>query len=145
MRTLLNNFRAVYMSSPDSVCHARHAFVAFAQTAGFDGVELQELELAVGEALANAVEHGHALGGSIEVRASCRNEVFTVEVKDDGRGFTTWENPAAAPRAESSPRGFGIHIMRALVDRVEFLDGGTRVVLTKRAAIRTAAPDRREA
>jgi hypothetical protein len=82
--------------------------VAFAQTAGFDGAELQELELAVGEALANAVEHGHAPGGSIEISASCQNDVLVIEVKDYGRGFEAWENPAAIPRPASSPRGFGI-------------------------------------
>jgi hypothetical protein len=41
------------------------------------------------------------------------------------------------PRAPSSPRGFGIFLMRAMVDRVKFLEGGTRVVLTKRARMRT--------
>ncbi len=119
--------------------------MAFAQSAGFDEAESQDLELAVGEALANAVEHGHTAGGSIEVSASCRNEVLTVEVKDNGRGFDAWQNPGTTPSAPTSPRGFGIHIMRATVDHVQFLDGGTRVVLTKRAAVRAVASDRREA
>jgi anti-sigma regulatory factor (Ser/Thr protein kinase) len=141
----LSNFRAVYLSASDSASDARHALVAFAQTAGFGGAALQELELAVGEALANAVEHGHALGGTIEVSAFFRSDVLTIEVKDNGRGFQAWENPEAAPRAASSPRGFDIHIMRATVDRVQFLEGGTRVVLTKRAGIRTVVPDQREA
>ncbi|MBD5633787.1 MAG: ATP-binding protein [Candidatus Eremiobacteraeota bacterium] len=141
----MSTFRAAYPSAANSARDARRALVAFAQTAGFDGPELQELELAIGEALANAVEHGHAFGGSVEVSASFSSEVITIEIKDNGSGFKAWEDPAARPRAASSPRGFGIHIMRATVDHVRFLDGGTRVVLTKRAGVGTVASDRREA
>ena len=140
------DFHAVYPSAPGSVRVARHALVAFSQTAGLTGEALAELEIAIGEALANAGEHGHAPGGSIEVKASFTGDALTIEVKDDGPGFVGWKSPGVTARDARSPRGFGLHIMRAVADRIEFLDGGKRVVITKRtSAIDAATPDEREA
>jgi anti-sigma regulatory factor (Ser/Thr protein kinase) len=119
--------------------------VAFAQTAGLTDETLAELEIAIGEALANAAEHGHAPGASIEVVASFDGDALTVEVKDDGPGFDGWEAPATTPRVAGSPRGFGLHIMRAVADRIEFRDDGRRVIITKRAAIDSVIPNEREA
>ena len=123
----------MYPSAPNSMRAARHALVAFAQTVGLTGETLAELEIAIGEALANAGEHGHAPGGSIEISAAFSGEALMIEIKDDGPGFHGWKSPAATPRDASSPRGF------------EYLDGGRRVIITKRAALDAVISDEREA
>jgi anti-sigma regulatory factor (Ser/Thr protein kinase) len=138
-------FNALYPSALESVRAARHALVAFARTVGFAGETLADLEIAIGEALANAGEHGHAPGGSIEVGASFEGDTLKIEVKDGGPGFDGWKSAADTPRAVSSPRGFGLHIMRAVADRIEYRDGGRRVIITKRCAVDAVIPDDCEA
>lgn len=96
--------------------------------------ELLDLEQAVGEAIANAVEHGHREGSYFEIRAKLEDSALRIEVEDDGPGFQP--DKMSQPR---STRGFGITVMRALVDRVSFLKRGRVVRLEKRIA-RAAKP-----
>jgi len=138
-------FNASYPSALESVRAARRALVAFARAVGFTGTTLADLEIAIGEALANAGEHGHVPGGSIAVSASFEGGILKIEVKDDGPGFDGWKSSADTARVVSSPRGFGLHIMRAVADRIEYRDDGRRVIITKRSAADAVIPDEREA
>lgn len=84
------------------------------------------MEYAVGEALANSAEHG---GGSIVTLSCWRDaERVVVEISDRGGGF----EPTLRDAQLSKDRGFGLHLMHALSDGVEFFDGGRRVRLHKR-------------
>ena len=88
---------------------------------------LADVEYAVGEALANSAEHG---GGSIVTLSCWRDaEKVVVEISDRGGGFEPTLRDANQP---SKDRGFGLHLMHALSDGVEFFDGGRRVRLHKR-------------
>ncbi len=67
--------------------------------------------LAVGEAVANAVEHAYLVEpGLVHVRAERAGDTFVVDVNDAGR----WK-----PVERREERGRGIKMMRALMDRVE--------------------------
>jgi anti-sigma regulatory factor (Ser/Thr protein kinase) len=120
----MDEFRAQYRSTYASVRVARRALVSFVRAHGLSGQAVEDFEIAIGEALANAAEHGHA-----RVEAS---GALTVEVKDDGPGFAGWNDVSFVKPASSAPRGLGIVIMRKLMDRVEYTDGGTCVRLFKR-------------
>ena len=123
-------FAARYASDAASATLARHAVVDFARVHGFCDRDLADIECGVGEALGNAVEHGHRPSGLLRLR--CRFEAGTldIEVQDRGTGFDPEAVPA--PAAQSSTRGFGIYIMRSLMDRVEFRRGGRLICLVKR-------------
>ncbi len=95
----------------------------------FDADALYDIELAVGEALANAVEHGHRDGSYISVTCESRDDAFHVTVRDGGRGFDPVDCLVAG---RCSDRGYGIGIMRSAMDSVEFLSGGTAVKMLKR-------------
>jgi serine/threonine-protein kinase RsbW len=95
-----------------------------------------DLVCALGEALANAVEHGSPLGGFNRVRLRLYRDPrrAVVEVKDEGTGFDpeqvpdpilTSGDPAALPE-----RGFGVALMRRAA-HAAWDEGGTRVRLTK--------------
>ena len=59
-------------------------------------------------------------------------ERVVVEIEDEGPGFDVEDVPD--PTAEENlekPSGRGIMLMRAFMDRVEYLDRGNRVVLEK--------------
>jgi serine/threonine-protein kinase RsbW len=128
----MHTYRATYPSGYGSVRPARRALIDFAERCGFAGTDLIDIESAIGEALANAAEHGDrhvALG--FEVDASCDDAYLTVEVKDYGAGFDAGAASGACPDT-SSGRGFGIFLMRTLMDEVDYSERGTRIRLVKR-------------
>jgi stage II sporulation protein AB (anti-sigma F factor) len=111
---------------------ARRRVAAFAEVAGLDGDGLFELNIAVAEALTNAVVHGspHGPDDDVRVRFFCYEDEVAVEVMDGGDGMAA--TPICAPPAASTS-GRGIHFMRALTDAVHYTCGplGTRVLLVK--------------
>ena len=111
---------------------ARRRVAAFAEVAGLDEAGLFELNVAVAEALANAVVHGSPGGADddVHVRFFCYEDEVAVEVVDGGAGMDAM--PICAPPAVATS-GRGIHFMRALADAVHYTCGplGTRVLLIK--------------
>ena len=81
------------------------------------------LLVAVGEAIANAVEHayGDTDPGLVEVRTSCAQDRFTVQIDDYGR----WR-----PFQKREERGRGIPLMHALVDGVQIKSTQTSTSIT---------------
>jgi anti-sigma regulatory factor (Ser/Thr protein kinase) len=114
-----------------SVGTARRAIVAFARE-WFAGEELSDVESAVGEALANCVEHGHVLGSNIDVHCRYDGGALYVEIADAGRGFERWNIREPAKPPADAPRGYGTYIMRRLMDEIEYSERGTRIRLVKR-------------
>ncbi|WP_018684900.1 SpoIIE family protein phosphatase [Actinokineospora enzanensis] len=80
----------------------------------------QDVLLAVGEAGANAVEHG---AGPIHLRAEVTTDDLRVTITDSG----TWRTPR--PDA-ASHRGHGIGLMRAVMQEVTITPGATGTTVT---------------
>jgi anti-sigma regulatory factor (Ser/Thr protein kinase) len=99
------------------------------------GRDLHDFEAAVGEVLANAVEHSR--GETICVDCYFDSGTVTAEIQDRGCGFLT---PAtiAAP-AGGALRGYGLFIVHCLLDKVEYLDGGRTLRLVKAASARESS------
>lgn len=123
-------YSARYGSDAASATLARHAVVDFARVSGFCVRDLADIECGVGEALGNAVEHGHRPSGLLRVRCRFKGDTLTIDVQDRGRGFDPTAVPL--PQADYSTRGFGIFIMRSLMDSIEFSPDGRRIRLVKR-------------
>ncbi len=60
--------------------------------------------------------------------------MLVIEVQDDGAGFAS-SSPRRRSPAHDAPRGFGIYLMRHLMDEVDFAESGTCVRLTKRLPV----------
>jgi hypothetical protein len=127
----MRTFKARFRSERSSVGIARRAVSDFARGCGFDRAALGDIESAVGEALANAVEHGHRDHGWFRVICEFDADALVTEIKDLGGGFD-FRQPIAAESSELRPRGFGRTIMRGCMDDVDYADGGTCVRLVKR-------------
>jgi anti-sigma regulatory factor (Ser/Thr protein kinase) len=96
----------------------RDALVAFASLHGVTTADQEAMLFAVGEALANAIEHG-APTGDIKVTIEIGKQLISACVVDDGRGF---RNPPLGyqPLPEAyAIRGRGIPIMQRIVDMCE--------------------------
>ena len=116
-----------YRASPERAAAARRSVSTFAKACGFRGERLTDLELAAGEAIANAIEHGNRLRGFFEVRCRFDGAILTIEVKDRGSGFDAPSEPTPGP--DSNLRGWGLFLMKNLLDRVSYFENGTGVRL----------------
>ncbi len=107
-----------------------------------------EVEMALREALNNAVLHGNRMDPQKTVRVHCRclpGNGVSIVVRDEGNGFDPGQVPsptAAQHRYSHGKRG--IFVMKSYMDEVIFEKGGTEVHLFKRAARKPRAtlPDK---
>jgi serine/threonine-protein kinase RsbW len=93
------------------------------------------VELALREALSNAVIHGNEMDAHKLVRIHCRCEHgkgVWLTVKDEGKGFdpSAVPDPVAVERLQEE-HGRGIQLMKSAMDQVCFDDGGTVVHMWK--------------
>jgi serine/threonine-protein kinase RsbW len=95
-----------------------------------------EIDIAIREALANAVIHGNRENPEKHVYVNCRcsmdGEIF-ITVRDEGEGFDSRVVPdPTEPQRRLLTHGRGLHLMRALMDEVWFEENGTVVRMRKR-------------
>lgn len=98
--------------------------------------DIDAVEIALREALANAIRHGCRGDVTQYVRCSFTYEEsdhVMLVVRDPGSGF----DPAAVPDPfdvgnRLNPGGRGLLLMRGLMDDVQFVDGGREVRMRKR-------------
>jgi serine/threonine-protein kinase RsbW len=93
------------------------------------------VELALREALTNAVIHGNGMDAHKLVRIRCRCELgkeVSIIVTDSGQGFDPHAvpDPLVVERLEAD-HGRGIHLMKLAMDEVWFERGGTEVHMRK--------------
>jgi serine/threonine-protein kinase RsbW len=119
----------------DTACcrEARHRVKKVAESVGLGGNWLRDVLMAVGEAVTNAVRHGHSGSDDSSFTVGCfaSPERISISVTDSGPGFT----PGNLPTFEDAlfaEHGRGIHCMNSLMDEVTFsFDGGTTIHLVK--------------
>lgn len=126
---MTGEFRARFPNTRRAAAFARRSLIAHIAAFGYADGDLADIETAVGEALANAAEHGHRTDSGFEVRVYVERNRIVIEVEDEGGGFRC--APASAKPAHDAPRGFGIYLMRHLMDEVDFDERGSCVRLIK--------------
>jgi serine/threonine-protein kinase RsbW len=96
---------------------------------------LSDVELALREALANAIIHGNHEDRRkhVHVTCCCEPDEVSITVEDEGRGFDLSNIPdPTAPENIVSVHGRGIHVIKALMDEVRFEEGGAVIHMKKR-------------
>jgi serine/threonine-protein kinase RsbW len=94
----------------------------------------EDIEIALREALANAVIHGNHEDPGKQVYLGCRGGTgqVSIVVRDEGEGFDIDEVPdPTAPENIESSHGRGIYLMKTLMDEVRFERGGAVVYMRK--------------
>jgi serine/threonine-protein kinase RsbW len=109
---------------PASVAWARGVLTAFAATAGVHGERLEDLRLAVSEAVTNAVAYAYDDSpGEVHLIAAVHAEELWIVIADDGSGMRT--RPS-----ETRGLGLGLGLMARLSDALTILtrsSGGVEV------------------
>ena len=92
-----------------------------------------ELRLIAEEGVSNVIRHGYADSArhSIEVTLEIGEGEIRLVLRDDGRPFNPLAAPARDPHAPIAERagGWGIHLLRSLVDRADYRREGNANVL----------------
>ncbi|MFW5973374.1 MAG: ATP-binding protein [Bacteroidota bacterium] len=109
-----------------------------ARTAGLPDDVVDQFKLAVDEACSNVIEHAYAGEAShtIDIKVVSNAARFTVLIRDQGRSFEPqhYRSPDLFDLVQHrKDGGFGVHLMRRLMDRVEYRRRGSvnEVSLTK--------------
>ncbi|HYH44134.1 MAG TPA: ATP-binding protein [Thermoanaerobaculia bacterium] len=107
---------------------------------GMDGDARHWVDIAVREAVANAIKHGNHLdpGKKVRVDAGVDGGILVIRVEDEGEGFdpARLDDPLA-PENLLKPNGRGIFYMRSFMDEIAYTPrpgGGTVVTLRKKIA-----------
>lgn len=110
----------------------------YAREAKFGDKTVEDFKIAVDEACTNIIKHAYDGDSTqkIDLAVIVDEKRFTVRIRDEGRAFKaqTYTEPDIFRLAESRRAGgFGVHIMRQLMDQVEYHTRGSvnEVKLTK--------------
>ena len=105
---------------------------------GLDEDTRHWVDVAVREAVANAIKHGNVQdpGKQVHVDVAVEGDDLIIEVRDEGEGFdpSHLEDPLA-PQNLLKPNGRGIFYMKSFMDDIRYETrpgGGTVVTMRKR-------------
>jgi serine/threonine-protein kinase RsbW len=110
---------------PDSVPTLRRSVTRFLAEAGATPAGIAAVELAVSEAVTNAVRHAyldHPEAGQVSVTARIHDDTVELMVSDEGRGML--------PRLDSPGLGLGMPLIAHSADSLELrqrASGGTEI------------------
>jgi len=116
----VNEFQEKFeiVAHPSNAGLARDRVRGLAERAGFSGMDLADIEIAVGEAVTNAILYGSpAVDSAVTVMCGVDAGAFFVEIRDRGNGFDPHHLRQDAD--QDALGGRGIRLMRALMDQVD--------------------------
>jgi serine/threonine-protein kinase RsbW len=113
---------------------------AFGDVHGLPKQSLFRVNLALDEVITNIIRYAYNDNGlphPIVVRLAFEEGVLAAQVEDDGRAFNPLEVPAPDVDATIEERpigGLGIHLVRSMMDSVEYrrVDGRNVFIMKKR-------------
>lgn len=134
------HIRLELRSNPIYLSGAREMVSAVAKRLGFADLECSKIALAVDEALCNVIRHGYDRADDRPIWISLwpvegdRRGGLRVVIEDEARQVAP-ECMRGRELDDIKPGGLGVHIMREVMDEVEFCprpDVGMRVTMVKR-------------
>lgn len=126
-------------SSPVFERVVRASAAEIGQALGFSAERVEDLKLAVSEAVTNAIEHGNKseISKLVAVVFALDNEMLEIRIADQGTGGTIRSDYQRRVVEDHNLeagmlRGFGMYLIGALVDDYEVSSSQTGTVLTLR-------------
>ncbi len=130
--------RLVLPSHIEAVADAAAAAADFARNCGLADEAAFGIDMAVREAITNAIVHGNKEDDTkqVEMTLNCSSQAVEIAVSDQGAGFdpVSVPDPTAAENLMKTS-GRGNFLMRSFMDEVEWVsrpEGGTMVRMLKR-------------
>jgi len=137
-KTLKNSIKMSFRSIGENVALARLVVAAALAEKDITLAELDEIKVAVSEAVSNAIIHGYENQGQhmVKMEIDIDGDDLTILVQDDGIGIADVDLAMQPTYSSSSERmGLGFSFMQSFMDKVEVtsvLGQGTSVRLMKK-------------
>ena len=128
----------VVPSNAGAGCDATHKVIEQLEKFRWDDNDIFSIQLAMEEAVVNAVKHGNRMNCDKKVRIAARlaADLIRIEIIDEGSGFDpeTLPDPTQEPHC-NAPCGRGVMLMRNFMNSVTFNAAGNGVILEKRRGV----------
>lgn len=132
-----NKIKLEFMSIGENVALARITVAALVSQLEITLNDLEEIKVAVSEAVSNAIIHGYQNKpeGIVFLTAMLKGQTLIIEIEDHGVGIPDIKK-AMEPAYSTDPErtGLGFVFMQSFMDEVKVnseVNSGTKVVLTK--------------
>ncbi len=133
----------VVKSSLTDIEQPKRRILEAVQAHRFDDAAIFAIQLALEEALTNAVKHGNCCDPckEVTVRFAVDDHRAVIIVRDEGAGFEPARIPdPTQPDRLPLPNGRGIMLLRAYMDEIEYRDCGRELYMVKRRGRATNQP-----
>jgi serine/threonine-protein kinase RsbW len=125
-------------SSLDAGHRLIEQLIAALESHGWEGRDLFHVQLAVEEAMVNAITHGNKQADDkvVEVEFKVEPQATMLRIKDQGEGF----NPADVPDPRDDDHlectnGRGVMLIREMMSEVHYNERGNQVTMVKRRVL----------
>ena len=124
-----STYKLTIPSSTRYLEDVRHFVETHAIEADLSETAVEQLKMAVDEACTNVIEHAYNGEGEhqIDIAVIVKPDRLVVRIRDEGETFDldSYEEPNIFEFAKRHKKGgFGVHIMRRLMDHVEYRTRG---------------------
>ncbi len=133
----------VVPSQPGAGCDAIHEVLEELGKSNWGDSDIFSVQLAMEEAVINAVKHGNSLDyrKMVRITSSLAKDLIRIEISDEGRGFDPDSLPDPTKECHrDAPGGRGVMLMRNFMSRVKYNATGNQVVMEKRRGPATTEP-----
>ena len=135
-RAPVNEVELTIPMLPDMEITATQTATSVAQYMKFDPDRIDEVKMALIEAIINAFEHSQSRDGKVRIKFLIGEENLTVIIQDHGKGFelSQIEKPDIDRKLKAEyKRGWGLMLIENLMDTVyiESSEHGTTLVMSK--------------
>ena len=121
-------------SSSDAGHQLIERYIKVLEQFGWEGRDLFHVQLAVEEAIVNAITHGNheSPDKSVEVELHVSRSSTFMRILDQGEGFCpdTLPDPTEDENLET-PHGRGVMLIKEMMDKVEYNACGNQVTMVK--------------
>jgi anti-sigma regulatory factor (Ser/Thr protein kinase) len=113
----------------------------FGSHAGLSSDLTYRLTLSLDEIVSNVIRHGYSDTNDhvVDVQLTVRDGVVTAVIEDDGHAYDPRQSPEpdfSMPVEQRGPGGLGIHLVRQMMDSIDYARRDDRNTLTVTASRR---------
>ncbi len=131
-----NEVKLTFKSISENIALARIAAASFSAQLDLTVSEIDEIKVAISEAVSNAIIHGYRYDEAQSVELIMRRDKDRLEFRvcDKGCGIADLKKARAISSADGERMGLGFSFMESFMDEVTVetkLDAGTTVIMTK--------------
>lgn len=129
----MDSIKLTLPTKPEYVSLARLTIASVANNMGFSIGDVEDLKVAVSEACTNALNHSKNTDTTYDLTYLVENQKLVFTVTDRGVGFEP-ESVAMPDLNGKQLGGFGLFIIKSLMDRVEIISergSGTSITMSK--------------